>query len=145
MIISNGYDDIAFTELVESLGADVVIDDHCLGLRYFWGDAVVDKEPMTALALWYLKEKAVCPPWDWAYGQRITRLLQLVKEYDVEAVISLAQMFCGTHQWDQVDIVSAFKKEGIPILSLEADVTIPAGPFRTRIEAMLEMVQSELF
>jgi benzoyl-CoA reductase subunit C len=141
MVISSGYDAIAFAEAVESIGADIVIDDHCIGSRYFWGNATSDEDPMTAIALWYLKEKSSCPQYDYAYGNRITRVLQFVREYDVQAVIILAQKFCGTHQLDQVDIVSALDEEGIPNLVIESDATIPIGQYRMRIEAMLEMIQ----
>ena len=74
----------------------------------------------------------------------IFRAAGLMLEYDVEAVIWLAQAFCGTHQWDIVDGAALFEKEGIPFLQLERDVTIPEGIFRVRIEATLEIAKGQL-
>jgi benzoyl-CoA reductase subunit C len=144
MIIGAGMDDVGFTELVESVGGDVVIDDHCLGLRYFWGNPVIDEDPMAAITSYYFDEKPDCPSQDWFGDRRMERLLWLAKEYDVETVIWLAQAFCGTHQWDIVDGAALFEKEGIPFLQLERDVTIPEGIFRNRIEATLEIAKGQL-
>lgn len=144
MVIGSGMNDIGFTELIESVGGDVVIDDHCLGLRYFWGNPVTDDDPMAAMTSFYYDERPDCPSQDWFAEKRMKRLLNLSKEYDVEAVIWLAQAFCGTHQWDIVDGAALFEKEGIPFLQLERDVTIPEGIFRVRIEATLEIAKGQL-
>jgi benzoyl-CoA reductase subunit C len=41
---------------------------------------------------------------------------------------------------DYPAIEAALKSQGIPMLKLELDYTVPIGQFRTRIEAFLEMI-----
>ena len=55
--------------------------------------------------------------------------------------------FCHPHQTDHAFFSDTFKEEGIPILFLEFDVTVPWGQFRTRVEAFLETLTGleELF
>lgn len=144
MIIGSGMAPVDFTELVESVGADVVVEDHCLGVRYFWGDDVMDENPMAAIATYYYEKKPQCAYQDCTGEGAMKRLSQSAKEYDVEAVIWLAQVFCGTHQWDIVDGVALFEKEGVPVLRLERGRSIPKARFRAQIEAFLDKVKGKL-
>jgi len=41
MIIGSENDDIPFIEMVEKVGATVVMDEHCTGTRYFWNQCEV--------------------------------------------------------------------------------------------------------
>lgn len=144
MIIGSGMAPVDFTELVEAVGADVVVEDHCLGVRYFWGDDVMDENPMAAIATYYYEKKPQCAYQDCTGEGAMKRLSQSAKEYDVEAVIWLAQVFCGTHQWDIVDGVALFEKEGVPVLRLERGRSIPKARFRAQIEAFLDKVKGKL-
>jgi len=39
MLVGSENDDTDFLNMVESVGATVVIDDHCTGTRYFWNES----------------------------------------------------------------------------------------------------------
>lgn len=143
MIIGSVNDDLPFLSLVESLGANVVIDDNCTGTRYFWGEVDDKGNILSAIAKRYVS-KPPCPHKDFVKRQRLSHLLPLASEFRIRGAIILTQKFCDVHQYDTPIIESAFRKANIPVLSLESDVTMPLGQFRTRVEAFLEMIQLEL-
>ena len=143
MIVGSVIDDYQFISLVESLGANVVIDEHCAGTRYFWGDVDDNEDTLSAIAKRYIS-KPPCPHKDLIERQRLHHILQLANEYRIEGAIIMTQKFCDMHEFDTPLIESALKEASIPVLSLESDVTVPLGQFRTRIEAFLEMINLEL-
>ncbi|MEK7849002.1 MAG: 2-hydroxyacyl-CoA dehydratase [Chloroflexota bacterium] len=132
-------DDPELVGLIESLGAAVVVDDQCAGSRYFWNQVPDGDDPEAAIARRYL-ERPPCPQKDLEGKKRIPHLMSLVDDYRVKGAIFLQQKFCDPHAYDAPSILGALKEKGIPSLSLEYDVVIPAGQFRTRIEAFLEML-----
>jgi benzoyl-CoA reductase subunit C len=142
MIIGSGIPPVDATELVESVGADVVVEDHCLGVRYFWGedpdDPPMDDDPIEAIITYYHDKKPQCAYQDWNGENAQKRISQLAKEYDVQAVIWLEQIFCGTHQWEIPAEIDLFEKAGIPILRMQRGRIIPKGRFLPKVEAFLE-------
>jgi len=69
-------------------------------------------------------------------------LLRLAEEYKVQGVLMIQQKFCDPHELDIPPLTNYLKERGnIPSLFLEFDVTVPAGQFRTRVEAFLELLQ----
>lgn len=143
MLIGSENDDIQFTEMVESLGATVVIDDHCTGSRYFWNEVTHEEDHLSAIATRYL-ERPPCPAKDFDERRRLPHILQLAKDYNVEGAIIIQQKFCDPHGFDNPVIASFLEEIGIRTLSLEFDVTVPVGQFRTRVQAFLEIIQLEL-
>lgn len=145
MLIGSEDDDTEFVKMVESVGARIVIDDHCTGTRYFWNETKSDKDRLKAVAQRYI-DRPACPSKDWPVRTRIPHLLKLAKDYKVQGVIQIQQKFCDPHELDIPAINKAFKEKDIPTLFLEFDVTVPIGQFKTRVEAFLEMMgQEDLF
>jgi benzoyl-CoA reductase subunit C len=142
MMVGSENDDIAFVRMVESLGATIVVDDHCTGSRYFWNETNPEKDRLLAIAKRYV-ERPVCPSKDWPERTRLPHLLKLAKDYKVQGAILIQQKFCDPHELDIPAIQKVFKANGIPTLFLEFDVTVPLGQFKTRLEAFLEMVSEE--
>jgi benzoyl-CoA reductase subunit C len=142
MIIGSEDDDSAFIKMVESVGATIVIDDHCTGSRYFWNEAVPANDRLQAIADRYI-DRPACPSKDWPQRNRLPHLLQLSKDYNIQGVIIIQQKFCDPHELDIPVIIKMFKENNIPTLFLEFDVTVPIGPFKTRVEAFLEMMTEE--
>ena len=143
MLLGSINDDIEFLKLVESLGSDVVIDDYCTGTRYFWNEVITEADRISAIAHRYIN-RPPCPQKDLVERRRLPHILNLAKEYNAQGVIITLQKFCDPHEFDIPSIQAMFKENDIPHLFLEFDVTIPAGQFRTRIEAFLEMLQIEI-
>ncbi|MFC1493093.1 benzoyl-CoA reductase, bzd-type, subunit N [candidate division KSB1 bacterium] len=142
MILGSEDDDIAFLSMVESVGATIVIDDHCVGTRYFWNNVPEESDPIEAIARRYC-ERPACPSKDWMERSRIPHLLSLAKDYDVKGAIVIQQKFCDPHELDIPAITKAFNEKDIKTLFLEFDVTVPIGQFKIRVEAFLEMLQEE--
>jgi benzoyl-CoA reductase subunit C len=143
MLIGSGMAPVEFTELVESVGADVVVEDHCLGVRYFWGDDVADEDPTSAIITYYHEKKPQCAYQDWSGEKAMERVSQLAKEYDAEAVIWLEQVFCGTNQWQIPEDIAMFEKKGIPVLRMQRGRSFPQSRFRPQVEVFLEKVKGK--
>jgi benzoyl-CoA reductase subunit C len=140
MLIGSEDDDTEFLRMTESMGANVVIDDHCTGSRYFWGEAPPAESPVASLADRYIN-KIPCPEKDWDGRVRWEHIFNLIDEYRVEGALLIQQKFCDPHEFDIPLLTKVLQEEkDIPCLFLEFDVTVPAGQFRTRLEAFLEMV-----
>ncbi len=132
-------DDLAIPRLIVELGGWVVGDDLCTGSRYF--DTLVDehKEPYAALVDRYLQRPA-CPAKHDANRPRARRLLDLVRSSRAQGVVFVLPKFCDPHAFDYVPLAQALDGAGVPHLSIETDLTVPAGQLRTRLQAFLEML-----
>lgn len=140
MIIGSEDDDREFTHMVEdvmNIPATFVIEDHCVGSRYFWNETVPEEDRLMALSKRYM-DRPSCPSKDWPERTRLPHLLQLVKDYNVQAAVVMQQKFCDPHEYDIPAITKALNENGIPTYFLEFDVTVPVGQFQTRMEAFLE-------
>jgi benzoyl-CoA reductase subunit C len=145
MIIGSEDDDIEFVNMVESSGATFVVDEHCTGTRYFWNEVKPREDRLEAIAARYI-ERVPCPSKDWVDRTRITHILELAREWNVNGAIVIQQKFCDPHELDIPAIRKALEDNGIKTLFLEFDVTVPIGQFKVRVEAFLEMIgEEELF
>jgi len=144
MIIGSENDDTEMIRLIESLGATVVIDDHCTGSRYFWNQVKPEADRLGAIARRYL-DRPRCPQKDFEKRSRLPHIAQLARDYRVHGAVVIQQKFCDPHELDIPIIMDYLKKElGIPSLFLECDITLAVGQFRTRIEAFIETLQLEI-
>ncbi|NMG55773.1 benzoyl-CoA reductase, bzd-type, subunit N [Aromatoleum aromaticum] len=142
MTIGSENDDVAFMAMVESVGATIVIDDQCSGTRYFWNASKPGDDVIRAIAERYC-DRPACPTKDYPVHTRYDHVLNLAKEYNVQGAIFLQQKFCDPHEGDYPDLKRHLEANGVPTLFLEFDITNPIGPFRIRIEAMLETLSEE--
>ncbi len=144
MIVGSEDDDTEMLRLIESLGATVVIDDHCTGSRHFWNLVEPTGDLIGDLARRYV-ERPPCPQKDWEGRRRLEHIRPLAREYGVQGAIVIQQKFCDPHELDNPVIISVLQDElRIPCLFLEFDVTIPVGQLKVRIEAFLEMLKLEV-
>jgi benzoyl-CoA reductase subunit C len=143
MILGSENDDIPFIQMVESIGGTVVIDDHCIGTRYFWNNVKEDNEDLlTSIAKRYV-ERPACPSKDWMERSRVEYIIKLAKDFDAKGAIVIQQKFCDPHEIDIPAIIKELNDADIKTLFLEFDVTVPIGQFKIRVEAFLEMFQEE--
>lgn len=143
MLLGSENDDIPFVQMVESVNGTVVIEDHCIGTRYFWNNVEnSDDDSINLIARRYV-ERPACPSKDWMDRSRINHILNLAKEFNVKGAIVIQQKFCDPHELDIPAITKALSNNGIKTLFLEFDVTVPIGQFKIRVEAFLEMLQEE--
>jgi benzoyl-CoA reductase subunit C len=143
MLLGSENDDIPFVQMVESVEGTIVIEDHCIGTRYFWNNVEeTNDDPISLLAKRYV-ERPACPSKDWMDRSRIDHIIKLSTDYDVKGAIVIQQKFCDPHELDIPAITKELNKTGIKTLFLEFDVTVPIGQFKIRVEAFLEMLQEE--
>jgi benzoyl-CoA reductase subunit C len=142
MLLGSENDDVNFINMVENVGASIVIDDHCTGSRYFWNTTEPGDDLMSVIADRYLK-RPPCPIKDMPRRSRIPHIQGLAREWDVAGVIIIQQKFCDPHELDKVAVNKGLEEAGFSTLYLEFDVTVPIGPFRIRVEAFLETLGSE--
>lgn len=146
MILGSEDDDREFLAMVESVGATIVVDDHCTGTRYFWNEVVRNgTDRLAAIADRYI-DRTPCPNRDFPGRVRFPRIQQMVKDYGVQGAIIVQQKFCDPHEADIPQLIRYLKVNDLPTLFLEFDVTVPVGQFKTRVEAFLETIgQEDLF
>lgn len=142
MILGSEDDDTEFLQMVESLGAIFVVDDHCTGSRYFWNEVTPNQNPLEAIASRYV-ERVPCPSKDWPERTRMEHIKKLAQDWEVQGAIVIQQKFCDPHELDIPATIESLKQIGIPAQFLELDVTVPVGQFKTRVEAFLEMLREE--
>ena len=146
MIVGSEDDDTEFINMVESVGATIVCDDHCTGSRYFWNETKFQNgDILQDIANRYI-DRPACPTKDWEERTRFPHILQMAKDFNVEGVIIIQQKFCDPHECDIPVLTQYLRDNGFPTLFLEFDVTVPLGPMRVRVEAFLEILgEDELF
>jgi benzoyl-CoA reductase subunit C len=140
MLVGSEMDDADFLRLVDSLGGETVIDDNCVGTRYFWTLAPNHSDPLESISRRYL-DRPPCPLYDMKGHLRLDHIKELVKKWRVQSLIITLMKFCDPHEYDVPELEKAFKEIGIPTLVLESDLVLPEGQFRTRVEAHLEMLK----
>jgi len=141
-------DDVGFIKLVEQSGANVVIDDLCLGTRDYWKDIATEGSPIRNLADHYLGEIKCPRTFLRATGtrqedldNRFGHIRDFAKEYDVNAAILYIIQYCDTFEFDAPDVRDYLEQSGVRVLHLEDDYVMSnVGGIETRIQAFLEVI-----
>jgi benzoyl-CoA reductase subunit C len=137
-------DDLGLAQLLDSMGARVVVDDNCFGLRYFWDEVAPGDDRLNAITSRYV-ERVPCPVKDAQEPRRrLPFVTDLARRYRVSLAVIIYPKFCDPHGYEVPVLTEALQGMGVEVLELEQDFTIPLGQFRTRIEATLEMLQLEV-
>ena len=142
MMLGSENDDSDFMDMVQTLDATFVIDEHCTGTRYFWNEVIPEEDPLAALANRYL-DRPACPAKDWPKLTRFPHILKLAKDWNVQGAILVQQKFCDPHEFDIPPLKKYLEENGIRTYFLEFDVTVPIGQFKIRMEAFLEMLRAD--
>jgi benzoyl-CoA reductase/2-hydroxyglutaryl-CoA dehydratase subunit BcrC/BadD/HgdB len=124
------------------LGARVVIEDHCAGVRPFYHSVEETGDPYAALANGYL-DQAPCArmkPLD----DGIAFSGKLAQEYAVDGVIYVFLKFCACYGVSKKDFITEFQKQGLPVLEISSDYSeSDHGQLKTRIEAFVEVLNEK--
>jgi len=132
-----------FVRGIEELGAVVVVDELCTGVRHWWDlvDESPDVDPLEALSRRYLNNfpcPRMYPP-----HERFDRVVQLVKDYRVDGVVSEIVRYCVHCAHDQPLLKRVLDGEGVPVLELSMEYGASGtGQIRTRVQAFLEMLEA---
>ncbi|MBI4289424.1 MAG: 2-hydroxyacyl-CoA dehydratase [Chloroflexi bacterium] len=154
MIIGGENHSPELLRLIEEQGANIVIDDLCMGSRYFWnevatpsplmgeGGGVSRETLLSSIAARYL-DKPGCPVKDvsnFSGRPRHKHLMELVREWKVQGIFIVYQKFCHPQELDLPSLNKLFQENGLPTCVLELDTTLTIGQIKTRAQAFLEML-----
>jgi benzoyl-CoA reductase/2-hydroxyglutaryl-CoA dehydratase subunit BcrC/BadD/HgdB len=125
-------------DIIEQKGGVVVAEESCTGTRSFWDLVEEQKDPWEALADRYLKIPCACMT---PNEQRISRIVDLTREYRADGVIYYTLQFCHAYNIERLRVQQALKKEQIPLLAIESDYgDADVEQIGVRVEAFLEML-----
>lgn len=139
MVIGSENHDLELYQIIEDVGANIVVEESCVGSRYFWNQVTPQADRLSAIADRYLTRPR-CPLKDLPERQRPSHILNLATDWQVQGAILIQQKFCWPHGFDLPAIDRVLKENGIPTTSLELDITLHRASVRTRAEALLEML-----
>ena len=148
LVWGSPLDDVSIMEMIEDSGANIVIDDTCMGTRFYWPDVEITSDLVAGLARRYLDEVR-CPRTFRETGKnywadledRFAYVKDLAKDWKVNGVILQSMKYCDTHGYEVPGLRDYLKSIGLPALYLEHEYSMVAlAPLRTRVQAFLETI-----
>jgi predicted CoA-substrate-specific enzyme activase len=135
-----GEGDRRILDLVEGeLGARVVVEDHCAGVRPFLHEVREDGDPWEALAAGYL-DQAPCARMK-PLHESVELGGRLATEYRADAVLFVYLKFCACYGVSKGAFLDHYAGLGLPVLDLSSDYSqSDHGQIKTRLEAFLEVL-----
>jgi benzoyl-CoA reductase/2-hydroxyglutaryl-CoA dehydratase subunit BcrC/BadD/HgdB len=128
--------------IIESLDAEVVVEETCTGTRYFKNEVSAEgdtiEELIKNLADRYLHINCACFT---PNGGRIDDIIKYADEYKVDGVINCNLAFCNNYAVEYRSVEKALREKEIPVILIETDYSAEdSGQIKTRVEAFLEMI-----
>ncbi len=135
--------DRRLVELIErEIGARIVVEDHCTGLKPFVHTLREKGDPFAALADGYLDQapcarmKPLDDSLDFSTG--------LAEEYGVDGVLYVFLKFCACYGVSKLEFIDRLQSGGIPVLEISSDYSVSdIGQLKTRVEAFVEVLQGQ--
>ncbi len=138
MLVGSHLHDPEFISVIESQGGLIVADRICTGSIPGLTAIEVNGDPIRALAEYTFK-KTLCPRMMENFDLRLQNIIDTFKEYKADGVAIEIIKFCDLWGVDSMPMVSALRKEGIPVLKLEREYRLGGeGQLRTRVQAFIE-------
>jgi benzoyl-CoA reductase/2-hydroxyglutaryl-CoA dehydratase subunit BcrC/BadD/HgdB len=132
-------------DLIQSVGADVVIEDFSEGLRPYRGEVKTKGDLVTSLAEYYFLKRQPLPAF-FRPGteKRIATLLKLAKDYQVDGIVWYSMLYREAYDIEGVYFGQQAEKEGFPFIKIVTDYD-PAehDALRTRIGAFIESITGQ--
>jgi benzoyl-CoA reductase/2-hydroxyglutaryl-CoA dehydratase subunit BcrC/BadD/HgdB len=130
-----------FLQTIEDLGGMVVMDELCMGSRYWWEIVDTDhgSDSLEAISRRYLNNFpcARMVPSD----GRFDRVLDLVKDYRIDGVVNEIIRYCVPYAHDEPLLRERLENKGVPVLELDVEYGVTgSGQIRTRAQAFIEMI-----
>lgn len=143
MLVSSILDDPKYVKVIEDLGGLVVTDSMCFGSRMFWADVDENaKDPLEALARYYLQVKPACPRIFGGFPQRSRFVQDMTKAFKVDGVIGLRMVFCDLWAGELFMLEKDLQKASVPVLHMDREYLMAGsiGQARTRVQAFMESI-----
>jgi benzoyl-CoA reductase/2-hydroxyglutaryl-CoA dehydratase subunit BcrC/BadD/HgdB len=137
-----GYGDYRVLELVEAAGGEIVIEEICEGIRYYWHDIENNGNPFQSLTKGYLSERVPCAFMRNSARKRLDFVMKLIDDFNVSGIIWYELLYCETYDVESYYFAEEMGKRDIPMLLLESGYsTADTGQMKTRIDAFIEIVK----
>jgi benzoyl-CoA reductase/2-hydroxyglutaryl-CoA dehydratase subunit BcrC/BadD/HgdB len=137
------YGDYKVLELVESAGGEIVTEEICEGIRYYW-QIIEENEGdlFESLARGYLRDRIPCAFLRSSAKKRLDFALKLVKDFNVSGIIWYELLNCETYDAESYYFDQEMSQRNIPMLILEAGYGLAdTAQLKVRIGAFIEMVK----
>ncbi|MFH1511678.1 MAG: double-cubane-cluster-containing anaerobic reductase [Candidatus Woesearchaeota archaeon] len=130
---------------IEHFNAVITADETCAGIQYLYDPVEPDEwnmsEMLKAVSERYLMP-SVCPCFIKA-EDRIDKLLDMIKLYNVEGVIYHNLRLCLLFDAESAKVRRVLEQKGVPFLYINTDYSKEdTGQLKTRIEAFIEILES---
>lgn len=146
-------DKTALVDMIEDLGANVVMDDTCIGTRAYFPMVEKTADPLDGIAVRYLVG-IKCPRTfrEAEYGATVKNyakdleyqfgyIKDYAKDWNVDGVILQSVKYCDIHGYDTPPLQDYLKSLGLPSIYIEHDYSEGAlAPLRTRVQGFLELL-----
>jgi benzoyl-CoA reductase subunit C len=146
-------DDTAFIEMIESLDANIVMDDTCVGSRAYFSDVELTDDPLDGLAYHYLVDLK-CPrtfreaildggrkDYKADLEARFGYLGEYARDWNANGVILQVIRYCDSHGYEVPQLKDYFDSIGLPNIYLEYDYSKAAlAQLKTRVQAFTEII-----
>ena len=137
-----GFGDYAVLEMVQLAGGEIVIEEICEGVRYYWNDIDTQGDLFQALTKGYLIDRLPCAFMRNSAKKRLDFTMKLIKDFNVSGVIWYELLCCETYDSEAYYFAEKLGEHNIPFLILESDYsTAVTGQFKTRTRAFIEILK----
>jgi benzoyl-CoA reductase/2-hydroxyglutaryl-CoA dehydratase subunit BcrC/BadD/HgdB len=134
--------DYKVLELVAATGGEIVAEEVCEGIRYYWHDIENKGDLWRSLARGYLIDRVPCAFMRRSAKKRLDFTLKLVQDFDVSGIIWYELLQCETYDSESYFFAQRMWEHNIPVLVLESGYgTADVGQLRVRIEAFIEQIR----
>jgi bzd-type benzoyl-CoA reductase N subunit len=142
MLVGSEIDDLALVNIIEESGADVVMDDTCLGSRNFWQDVSTDEPPLRSLARHYLGDiKCARTYRGGSASERFAYLADYASEFSCRGAILDVMQYCDTYELEVPGIRDCLEERGVKVLVLDDSYSARfKGQMKTRVETFIELL-----
>ena len=140
MLIGSETYNTDLEKLVESLGANIVIDELDNGSAYIWNDVIHQEDRLMAISLKYLGKPHSALK-DNVWRRRPEQIYQLYEDWQADGVIIAKQIYCHPHGTDMYAVWKLLRERNIPYHTFERDTTMPYQETKYGIEALINMIE----
>jgi benzoyl-CoA reductase/2-hydroxyglutaryl-CoA dehydratase subunit BcrC/BadD/HgdB len=134
--------DYKILELVKAAGGEIVIEELCEGMRYYWHNIEDGSDPFQSLAKGYLRDRVPCSFMRSSTKKRLDFLLNLIEDFNVSGLVWYELLCCETYDQESYFLDKKLREGNIPMLVVESNYDVSeAGPLRARMDAFIEFIK----
>jgi benzoyl-CoA reductase/2-hydroxyglutaryl-CoA dehydratase subunit BcrC/BadD/HgdB len=139
---SVAYGDYKVLELVQSAGGNIVMEELCEGIRYYWNEIENKADLLESLAVGYLINRVPCTFIRNSTKVRFEFAHKLIKDFNISGVIWYQILCCEAYDVESYYFTNKLEEYNIPILILESDYSMSdLGRLKIRVEAFIEQLR----